>query len=332
MPGSERPDAGLPRPPAYRGRQVPAVLAVIAVLAVLGSQLDSPYLLGILGTWLLFSLIGVGFYLVFGVGGEFAFSHGAFVGIGAYVSAWATQSAPFPVGLAAATLVGAAVAAVLMLLLRRAEEFSFAIATLAFGFIAVVVFREWEAFTGPAGEVSGVVTPTVAGIPLGTPLRSYLLVLAVFAVGMLLAALIERSPLQREALANRDNATVAATLGVPTLRLRMVMFTLGSAYAAAGGSLLAHRTGFVGPDSFGVHLAIDVFLIVLLGGIGSMWGPLLGAAFVVLAPEQLRFVDQYRALLFGALLVGVIIAVPEGLIGVLRRSRRLAGRLLGREG
>jgi branched-chain amino acid transport system permease protein len=94
------------------------------------------------------------------------------------------------------------------------------------------------------------------------------------------------------------------------------MFVLGSCFAAAAGSLQAHRIGFISTEGFSVSLAIDIFLILLLGGVGSMWGPLIGAAFVVVAPEKLRFIGDYRGLVYGALLVVVIVAFPKGLVGV----------------
>lgn len=310
-------DAGGPRPPTYRRHQLPGVAAVVAAVLLIARFIETGFGFGLLNSWLVFSIVGLGFYLVFGVAGQFAFSQAAFFGLGAYASVWAAEGRSFGWGLAAAIAISALVALAFAVIVFRSDHFYFAIATLAFGYIATIVFREFEAFTAPGGEIVGIAKPSLFGKTFATDAELATLLTGMLAVALLLVALIERSPLKREALALHHNPTVAATLGVPTGRLRLLMFVLGSAFAGAAGSLYAHRAGFISTETFSVALAIDIFLILLLGGIDSMWGPLLGAAFVVWAPEQLRFVGEYRTLLYGIALVVVIVAFPKGLVGVI---------------
>lgn len=311
-------------PPIYDRRYGLSIIAVTAGIALLGVLVQSPYWYGLLDSWLVMSILGVGFYLVFGVGGQFAFSQAAFFGVGAYSSAWAARlTGSFWIGVLAALVITAVVAWLFGLLMRRADHLYFAIATMAFGFVALTVFREFEAFTGSGGEVLNIRPPEVMGQVLSTDASRFWLLLGFLVLTLVLTSLIERSPLRREAIAHRDKPTVAATLGLPTLRLRLVMFALGSAYAGVAGSLHAHRFGFISTDSFSIGLGIDIFLILLFGGIGSMWGPLLGAAFVVVAPEYLDAIGQYQDMLFGVVLVLVIVTFPDGLVGVLAR---VAGR------
>jgi branched-chain amino acid transport system permease protein len=312
-----RSDAGAgPRPPVYRRHQFVGVVALVALASLLAIVLDSAYSYGLMASWLTMSIVGLGFYLVFGLGGQFAFSQAAFFGLGAYSSAWATRSFSFGWGLLAALAIGGGVAFLFALLVFRSSQFYFAITTLAFSQIALVVFREFDAFTASGGEIVGIKKPELAGFRFDSDLRIVWLLIGVLALALALVAMIERSPLRREALAVNAHPTVAATLGVPTGRLRLLMFVLGSCFAAAAGSLQAHRIGFISTDGFSVGLAIDIFLILLLGGVSSMWGPLIGAAFVVLAPEKLRFIGNYRGLVYGALLVVVIVAFPKGLVGL----------------
>ncbi len=332
MPASEPATEVAARPPVYRQRQLLGVAAAAAVIGALCLVVDSAFGYGLLHSWLVFSILGLGFYLVFGVSGQFAFSQGAFFGLGAYASVWASDGRSFAWGLAAAIVVTAVVALAFALVVVRSDHFYFAIATLAFSYIALVVFREFEAFTAPGGEIVGIAKPDLFGHTFDTGRSLGLFLGAFLALALLLTALIERSPLRREAIAFRDNRQVAATVGVPVLRLRLGMFVLGSTYAGVAGCLFAHKAGFISPESFSLELGIDIFLIVLLGGIGSMWGPALGAAFVVWAPEQLRFVGEYRGLIYGALLVVVIVLFPKGLVGLVelawervRRVRRLRG-------
>ena len=323
MPGSDV------RPPIYRRHQLAGVALGAAAIGLICLLVDSAFGYGLLHSWLVLSILGIGFYLVFGVSGQFAFSQGAFFGLGAYASVWASDGRSFVWGLAGSIVITALVALGFGLIVVRADHFYFAIATLAFSSIATVVFREFEAFTAPGGEIVGIPEPDLFGHTFDTG-RSLGLFLGAFLVlALALTALIERSPLKREAVAFRDNRRVAATAGLPVLRLRLTMFVLGSTYAGVAGSLFAHKSGFISTESFSLELGIDIFLILLLGGIGSMWGPVLGAAFVVWAPEQLRFVGEYRALIYGALLIVVIVAFPKGLIGVVelawaqvRRRRR----------
>jgi branched-chain amino acid transport system ATP-binding protein len=148
---------------------------------------------------------------------------------------------------------------------------------------------------------------------------------------------------QREAIAGRDQAAVASTVGVPVFRLRVTMFVLGSAVAGAAGSIFVHWKTFASPDSFGIDLGIGIFVMLILGGIDSRWGPILGAFFYVFIPQwlqggvlgipgpkfsvtlqgQVHNASDFKNIIFGALLVIVMIAYPEGLVGVGRRFRAL---------
>lgn len=310
------------RPPVYRQRQLHGVAAVAALVVALSLGVDSAFGHGLLHSWLIYSVVGLGFYLVFSLSGQFAFSQGAFVGLGAYASVWASEGRSFAWGLLAAVVLSAAVALAFAVLVVRSDHFYFAIATLAFSHIALIVFRELESFTAPGGEIVGIPKPDLFGHRFASGQDLALLLGAFLVLALLLTALVERSPLRREAVAFRDNRQVAATVGVPVLRLRLGMFVLGSTYAGVAGCLFAHTSGFISTESFALELGIDIFLVVLLGGAGSMWGPVLGAAFVVWAPEQLRFVGEYRALIYGALLVAVVVAFPGGLVGLVEAAGR----------
>lgn len=303
----------------------------LGVLVLIGSgaiaMASSSYTQGLIGQWSILAVAGLGFYLAFGVGGQFTFAQAAFVGIGAYTSANLTQDhgAPFLLAIAAAVVVSAAVAALLFLLIQRCSAFYFAIATLAFAFLAVVVFRQWSAFAGPGGERNDLPAIAVLGDALrGRSLAIFMVAVAVIALA--LALLVERSPINRMATALRELPVAAPTFGIDVNRIRLTMFVAGSAFGGAAGALMVHRTGVVSSELFDIPLAIDLFLVLLFGGIGSAWGPILGAAFVVWAPEQLRFVGRDQELVFGILLILIMIFIPDGLIGIGARLRRLLGQ------
>jgi len=141
---------------------------------------------------------------------------------------------------------------------------------------------------------------------------------------MILAAFIERSPVRREAIANRDQAVVSRTLGLPTLLNRITMFMLGSFFAALAGALYAHRSSSVTPESFGVGLGLFVFLMMILAASARCWGALLGSWFYVYANDkinQLQDLDRgprttgvSARIIFGIILILVMITLPDGII------------------
>lgn len=317
------------RPPIYRDRQILTVLVVGVVAALVVPLLTGgdAYSAGVANLVLIHVIAAVGFYFAFAVGGQFAFSQAAFVGIGAYTSAWAVDAfGGFWIGPTLAIVVTALLAAAFAAFVVGARHFYFAIATLGFAEISLIVIRGWRSFAGIAGERSGIARPSIFGQPLTTESALFFLLLGCTVVALLLGALIERSPLRRDAIAARDLPAISETLGLPVNRIGLVMFTVGSAYAGFAGALFAHRSGFITTGTFEIGLAIDIFLMVILGGMGSMWGAVIGAVFVIWLPEFLRPVAEYRPLVFALLLLITIIGLPEGITGLASRVREGVSR------
>jgi ABC-type branched-subunit amino acid transport system ATPase component len=159
----------------------------------------------------------------------------------------------------------------------------------------------------------------------------------VLAISLVLAAMIERSPVRREAIAVRDHPVVARTLGLPALRIRIVMFMLGSTFAAVAGALFAHRSSVLSTDTFSVQLGLYIFLMAILGGLGSRWGAVVGAWFFVYATDYLgrsgisfasHRISEFKPIVFGALLIVVMIAAPDGFSGLGRKFWRWAKRVV----
>jgi len=342
------------RPPAMRGQPYLWLLVFLLGIALFRQYGVSGFGdTDLVNTWLFYCVIVVGFYLVFGVSGQFAFSQAVFAAVGAYTSAWATRIALFGVdsfwmGVLVAIVVTAIVAAAFAFLMRRASHFYFAIATLGLSEIILEVLRKWTAFSGASGDTTaGIRHISLFGYPLDNPYRIFWVWFGALALVLLLTIFLARSPVQREAIATRDHDMVASTLGVPILRSRITMFVLGSTIAGVGGAIFAHSKGFATPDSFGIDLGLGIFVMLILGGIDSRWGPIVGAAFYVFVPQWLQGgvlgipgvdftvnafgqehrLGDFRDLFFGALLVIVMIAFPEGLVGIGRRLRSL---VLGR--
>jgi ABC-type branched-subunit amino acid transport system ATPase component/ABC-type branched-subunit amino acid transport system permease subunit len=346
-PGEPRPPQAMSRPPAMRGMPYAYFgLFLLGVVLyrqfVVSGQADQD----LFNTWLFYAVVVTGFYFVFGISGQFAFSQAVFAAVGGYASAWATREAPFGVdtfwtGLVFGGVVAAALALTFGLLMRKASHFYFAIATLGLSAIVLEVLHKWTDFTGAIGDATTGIRPmSIFGAELNTPYRVFWVMLVALALVLVAGIFLGRSPVQREAMADRDQHLVAAALGLPVLRLRLTMFVLGSTIAGLAGSVFVHWKGFASPDDFGIDLGLGIFVMLIVGGIDSLWGPVLGAGFYTFLPRWLQSFDvelfgrdlrSYREVLFGALLVITMVAFPEGLVGVGRRVRVLFRRLAPRD-
>jgi branched-chain amino acid transport system permease protein len=327
--GTRRALLRTPRPPIFRGQPYTAILAFLAAMSVYWVwRVEGKGLAGqdLMTRWVFYSIIVIGFYLVFGISGQFAFSQAAFAGLGAYTSNHFAEDHGFFVGLVAAVIVTSVVALGFALLIRKAAHFYFAIATLGISTLVLLVVRTWTSFAGVGGEVTNIRPISVFGHEMKTASEIYGFLLFVLGVVMILTVWLQRSPFVRESIANRDRETVSRTLGVPTLRLRVSSFVVGSAIAGAAGSIYAHWKGNLGPDQWSVELGLGIFLMLILGGIGSMWGAILGAWFYSFVPIWLDFLDKYQQIFYGSLLIITMVALPEGLVGTAQRLRGLRRR------
>lgn len=311
----------------YRRGQY-ATLAVVIILAAISSQtVSTGSSANLLNLWLVYSIAALGFYWIFALGGRFAFSQTFMMALGGYTTAFFDRNGVGFLGCVLAAVVVTAVAAfVIATVLWRAEHFYFALGTLAVTEIGVVVFGKTSPFTGTNGNITGIGYPVVLGRELRTDGEVFWLLTAVLAALVLLTIWVKRSPVARDLTAVREMTTVSKTLGVPVDALRMTTFVTGSAVGGLAGALITHWQGFIGVDSFGLNLGIGLFLMVILGGLASHWGALIGAAFYVAVPELLSGLQQYMSILYGVLLLVIILIFPSGLIGMfdtLARRRRV---------
>ncbi|MCE2854429.1 MAG: ATP-binding cassette domain-containing protein [Ilumatobacteraceae bacterium] len=293
-----------------------AIFAAIAIALELmfGDSLTQANLVNL---WMFYACVSIGFYYLFGVSGQFAFSQAAMTGVGAYTSAWASRDLPVVPAIIFATLVTAVIGGLFVLALRKASHFYFGIGTLALSETYHILAIQWNSFTGgEGGEVYGIKPLVLFGVDFTGDKKAFWLMLVVACGVLTLGAMLERSPVIRESKATRDQRTVADTLGIPHLRSRVTMFMLGSAVAGFVGAVYSHWKMGLSPNTFGLELGLGVFLMVILGGLTSKWGAVLGAAFYVWVPELISFVEEFKLMVYGGILLIVIIRLPEGLIGI----------------
>lgn len=302
-------------------------VAALLVVAVAGPALSrDPYVVHLMILGSLAAMLAVGLNVALGFAGLFSFAQGAFYGIGAYVSALLVLGGTvgFWSGFVLAGLAAGFAGFVLGLFTIRLGGHYLAIATFAFQEIVVLVMRNWDSVTKGTAGITGVPGPAPLSLPglptitFASELSYYYLVLVVLVIVVALTWRMQSSQLGLELLAIREDETAARAVGVRALRLKIFAFTVSAAFAGLAGSLFAHYVKNVSPESFMVATSFSVLVSVLVGGIGTTLGPVLGGIALTFLPEYLRAFHAYRFTIYGALIIVVIIAMPTGAAGALR--------------
>jgi ABC-type branched-subunit amino acid transport system permease subunit len=296
--------------------QIAAVLALLAAGCALALTVNG-YWVFVLANVALLAIVGIGLNVLIGLTGQVSFGHVGFYAIGAYTVAILTAKAGLSFWLAwpVAALMGAVAGALLALPALRAKGPYLAMITIAFGFIVENAIIEARSLTGGQNGLMGLTAPNLFGTVQG---ERAMALLAVLTAGAVLAgyAWLSRGTWGAAMRAVRDSETAAASIGLNPLTVKTVAFALSAACAAVAGGLFAPLSGFVTPHTFAFLQSILFVLVVMLGGAGSIAGPLVGALIVGLLPEWLASLEEYRLLFFGGLLLGVLWAAPDGVAGL----------------
>jgi branched-chain amino acid transport system permease protein len=274
----------------------------------------------------IYSIVGLGLMLLVGFTGQISLGHAAFLAVGAYTEALLTAAGwPFWLTLPCAALLSAAVGIVVGLPALRLKGIYLAIATLAFGVIVEEILARWEGLTG--GNSGLHVKPIVLlGRKFDGDADFYYLVLALVVICCIALANLLRAPTGRAFVAVRDSEVSAACLGVNLARTKTLSFALSAALTGIGGALYAHKVSFISPEQFTLLVSIELVTIVILGGVGSLHGAVLGAAFIIVLPQLIAIAKDYlpagvagaaglQSTVFGLVLIGFIIFEPMGLYG-----------------
>jgi len=235
--------------------------------------------------------------------GLLSMANAAFMGIGAYVAALLTLhfDVPFAFALLAAGIVPALIALVIAVPVLRLSGVYLAMATLAFGEVVRIVILNLDITGGPEG---------LNGIPLKTAGWHIVLLLAVTIYSLFR---LKRSRVGRAFEAIREDEIAARLMGIDVDRHKLFAFTLGAVIAGIAGGLNAHFTFFISPREYGFENAVDILTMAVLGGTGTLIGPMLGSSILTLLPELLRFLNDYRGAVNGIILILVVLFLPRGL-------------------
>jgi branched-chain amino acid transport system permease protein len=292
----------------------------LAALALLPIGLND-YYLDVLVLAGLYVVLALGLNIVVGVAGLLDLGYISFYAIGAYT--YALLSTKFGVSFWLALPLGGAAAAVLgaflgIVTLRLRGDY-LAIVTLGFIHIVHLVLNNWDSVTNGPNGIIGIARPAIAGFVFSRPIHFYYLILLIASLTVFAMNRLNSSRIGRGWIAMREDEIAAEAMGVDTTRMKILAFTLGAAWAGIAGVFFAGKFAFISPESFTFLETVFVLSMVVLGGMGSVPGVILGALILVILPEVLRDFASYRMLLFGAAMVFMMIFRPQGLIGNPRR-------------
>jgi branched-chain amino acid transport system permease protein len=275
----------------------------------------SGYFITILITVLIYAILAHSLNIITGHAGQISLGHAAFFGIGAYTSAWLYGQAGFPFWLSVplAAVVAGIIGAILGIPCLRVRDDFLAITTMGINFVVEAVFL-YTPFFGGAMGMGGIDLPRWFGREMTKP-EYVVLILIVFAFLLVLDWWLGRSWVGLAWASIREDEVAAEAMGVDVVRFKVVAFIMGSAIAGLAGGFYAHFLTFIMPQNFGFGQSIVILSMVVFGGIGTRWGPVVGAIILGVLPEVSRPIMEYRTLVYGLLLVAMMRFQPGGLLG-----------------
>ncbi len=291
------------------------------------------FVLHVLSLIAIASIAAMGLQVLLGYSGQLSIGQAAFYGIGAYTSAILTVNfgVPFPVALVLAGTT-AGIASILMVPITRLTGAYLAVATLGFSILVYLVLKNEEWLTGGSFGFIGIPRPAMFGFVLRDPAHSYYLCAGFAALVYFLLSRIPGTRFGRAINAIREDADAAAASGIKLTLYKSQCFVIAACVTGFAGSLYAHEVRYLAPNDFSLWKSIEILIMVVVGGIGSLPGAVLGAALVVGLPELLREIGDYRMPAFGAILIATMLFGEGGLAalcaGVTRRLSAAGKRAL----
>jgi branched-chain amino acid transport system permease protein len=319
------------------GSQRWAAIAALMALAVL-PYFHSGYWLSQLTFVAIYAIAGFGLQILLGFAGQVSLGQAAFLASGAYACAYVERiGLGAPAGFVAAIVVSTGLGLLVALPALRMSGLYLAVATMSFGFIVEEVAARWTSVTG--GN-AGIVIPAIklGGVSFGQPWQIYYLSWAFCFIVLLLSANLLRTPTGRAMLAIRDSEIAARSSGIRVSRIKGVAFALSAAFAGLAGALYSHALGFISPDQFTIAMSLDLLVMILIGGLGTLRGVLFGSVFLVVSPELFQQtiglftagnteVAGLRPFLFGFSLIFVLLFQPNGIDAMVKQIGERLARL-----
>ena len=302
-----------------------AVLFVGALL-LFPLIMTHPYYMHLTNLILIFALTATGLNIVTGYAGQLSLGHAAFFAIGAYSSALLSMKMgwPFPLALVGSAVIATGFGAILGIPSLRLRGPYLALATAGFSEIIRIIINNWESLTQGSRGIPEIPGPSFLGIVISSEIAWYYFLIGLFLVCTLATYRIMRSHVGRAFIALRDNEPAASASGVNPFAYKVAAFAMSAFLAGLAGSLYAHYRAYISPDTFTFAESVAFLSMVVVGGKGTLAGPLVGSAGLTLVPDLLSFLKDFKMVFHGVLLVLCMMFLPGGLVslaGTLRRRR-----------
>jgi branched-chain amino acid transport system permease protein len=298
----------------------PLLAACAAVALAVPVITHDSYIIQLLNIAILNAMVVLGLNFATGWTGQINFGQAAFYGLGAYTTAIATKAGlPWIATPLLSVMVVMAASLLLGLPTLRLRTYYLAMTTIGFGEIIRLIIVHWEPVTGGTSGLRAIPGISLFGFGPEGQIQHYYLLIAVLALAALVASRIRQSELGRAMIATKDSEIAAEQSGVDTTRTKLLAFMIGAVYAGLAGCLYASSIRFISPDSFSGTQAILLMTMLIVGGMGSIAGCIIGALVLTLLPETLRFLGQWYLVLYGLGVIGVIVLAPGGLASLASR-------------
>ena len=301
-------------------------IAIILVLAIVPLFISNLYYIQVMIFIGIYIILALSLNLLNGYVGLLSIGHAAFYGIGAYASAKLVMEAglPFLLAMPAAGFIAGLFGYLIAKPTLRLSGIYMTLATLGFNMIFFLVLQNWMSFTnGPLG-IMDIPPPSIFGFQIESRLQYYYLIffLVLLTVGSMHRLMTCR--FGRALVGIRENELAAEAMGVHTTRYKIQAFVLAAFYAGIAGSYYAHFVKYISPDSFYIYESFILLAMLAFGGQGNLIGPLVGAAILIIIPEIFRFLQEYRMLVYGSILVVMMLVRRQGLLGGREYSLKLS--------
>jgi branched-chain amino acid transport system permease protein len=291
-------------------------LWLAAAVGAAGLFIGNPYHLQLLTFIGIYTLLTLGLNMLMGYAGQISLGHAAFYGLGAYTTgiltvhfSWSPWLA-LPVSILLTTTVAYLVAKPIL----KLQGYYLGMGTLGFGMIVFIFFREWSRFTGGDSGLVGIPALTLGSVSLSSRTSYFFLVWIAVLVGFEVCGRVVSSRVGRALRAIHDSEQAAAAMGIDTSRIKVQVFVLSALFAAVAGFLYAHMVNFISPNSFDFLTSVRMVTMVVIGGMASIWGSVLGASVITLLPQCLHVFMDYEMLIYGLILMVIMIFLPQGLV------------------
>ena len=301
-------------------------LAIVAIIALIPLFISNLYYIQVLIFIGIYIILALSLNLLNGYVGLLSIGHAAFYGIGAYASAKLVMElgVPFPLAMLGSGLIAGVFGYLIAKPTLRLSGIYMTLATLGFNMIFFLVMQNWMSFTnGPLG-IMDIPSPNIFGYVIESRVQYYYLIffLVLLTIGSMHRLITCR--FGRALVGIRENELAAEAMGVHTTRYKVQAFVLAAFYAGIAGSYYAHFIKYISPDSFYIYESFILLAMLAFGGQGNLIGPVVGAAILIIIPEVFRFLQEYRMLVYGSVLIIMMLVRRQGLLGGKNYSLRLS--------